>query len=165
MDSGVPHRSSHRLHRFNNHRFLSKQLEKVVERGFAKLILDMGDISFIGSTGVGVLVAFQKTLREKAGDVVLQDVQPKVHEVFDLLGFSRFFTVSQGLETSLAYFTKKPESPVFPKVFACPFCAARLRAGRAGRFRCPQCRTILVLADTGAVEPMSLPMVPVLVGA
>lgn len=150
---------------YSNHHYLKKRLETAVDEGFTRLILDMSGISFIGSTGAGVVVSLQKSLREKAGEVVLQDVQPKVYEVFDLLGFSRFFTVSHGLETSLAHFTKKPEPPVFPKVFACPLCAAKLRAGRAGRFRCPQCRTILVLADTGAVEPVRLPMAPLAAGA
>jgi tRNA(Ile2) C34 agmatinyltransferase TiaS len=43
-------------------------------------------------------------------------------------------------------------APLFPRVFPCPICEVKLRAGRAGRYRCSHCRTILALADTGAVD-------------
>jgi anti-sigma B factor antagonist len=135
-----------------NHQFFQKKVKMAVEAGFTRLILDMRGINFIGSTGVGGLVSLMRTLRSKAGDVVLQELQPKVYEVFQLLGFSRFFTVSGGLGESLAHFSEKPAAALFPRVFPCPICDVKLRAGRAGRFRCSQCRTILALTDTGAVE-------------
>jgi len=135
---------------YNNHHF-QKKVAMVIEAGFTRLVLDMRGINFIGSTGVGGLVALMRTLREKTGDVVLQELQPNVYEVFQLLGFSRFFNVSEGLQESLAHFSKEAPVPVFPRVVPCPICALKLRAGRSGRFRCPHCRTILALAETGAV--------------
>lgn len=135
-----------------NHHFFQKQAARAIDAGFTRLILDMSGISFIGSTGVGGLVNLMKTLRTNAGDLVLQHVQAKVYEVFQLLGFSRFFAVSNGLDESLAVFMQKPASAVFPRVFTCPVCDVKLRAPRAGRFRCSNCRTILALAETGAVD-------------
>ena len=55
-----------------------------------------------------------------------------------------------GSRSPLRLSRRRPRSP-FPKVFACPICEVKLRASRAGRFRCSQCRTILALAETGAV--------------
>lgn len=135
---------------YNQHYFQQKAT-MAVEEGFTRLILDMRGVNFIGSTGVGGLVSLMRTLRSKNGDVVLQQMQSKVFEVLQLLGFSRFFTVSDGLEESIAFLTKAPPTAMFPKVFACPICAVKLRASRAGRFRCSQCRTILALAETGTV--------------
>lgn len=120
-----------------NHRYFQKKLAMVVAAGFTRLILDMSEISFVGSVGVGGIASLQKTLRQKSGDMVIQQLQPKVCDVFDLLGLARFFTTTRGPEESLAHFTRKPATPVVPRVFACPTCAARLRAGRAGRYRCP----------------------------
>jgi len=135
-----------------NHHCFQKQAARAIDAGFTRLILDMSGISFIGSTGVGGLVNLMKTLRANAGDLVLQHVQAKVYEVFQLLGFSRFFAVSNGLDESLAVFVQKPVSAAFPRVFPCPVCGVKLRAPRAGRFRCSNCRTILALAETGAVN-------------
>ena len=134
-----------------NHHYFQQKVAMAIEAGFSRLVLDMRGINFIGSTGVGGLVSLMRTLRSKAGDVVLQEMQPKVYEVFQLLGFARFFPVTDGLEESIAFLTKAPPAAVFPKVFACPICGVKLRAGRAGRFRCSQCRTILALAETGAI--------------
>jgi anti-sigma B factor antagonist len=135
-----------------NHHFFQKKLAMAIEAGFTRLVLEMRGINFVGSTGVGGLVSLMKTLRSKAGDVVLQELQPKVFEVFQLLGFSRFFAVSCGREESLAHFTRQPAASLFPRVFPCPICDVKLRAPAAGRFRCSRCRTILALAETGAVD-------------
>ncbi len=134
-----------------NHHYFQQKVAMAIEAGYTRLILDMRGINFIGSTGVGGLFSLMRTLRSKAGDVVLQEMQAKVYEVFQLLGFSRFFSVTDGLEESIAFLTKAPPAAVFPRVFACPICSVKLRAGRAGRFRCSQCRTILALAEPGAV--------------
>jgi anti-anti-sigma factor len=134
----------------NNHYF-QKKLTKAVEAGFTRLILDLREVNFIGSAGVGGMVYLLRTVRSRAGDVVLQEMQPKVYEVFQLLGFSRFFTLSDGLEESISLLQAKPATTVFPRVFPCPVCDVKLRAIRAGRFRCSQCRTILALASTGSV--------------
>ena len=134
-----------------NHNYFQKKAAMVVDAGFTRLVLDMRGINFIGSTGVGGLVALMNSLRQKTGDVVLQEMQPRVYEVFQLLGFHQYFAVTDGIEESIARFTKKPVAASFPKVFPCPICDAKLRAGRAGRFRCAHCRTVLALAETGAV--------------
>ena len=135
---------------YNQHYFQQKAT-MAVEAGFTRLILDMRGVNFIGSTGVGGLVSLMRTLRAKSGDVVLQEMQPRVYEVFQLLGFHQYFAVTDGIEESIARFTKKPVAASFPKVFPCPICEVKLRAGRAGRFRCAHCRTVLALAETGAV--------------
>jgi anti-sigma B factor antagonist len=135
-----------------NHHFFQKQVTKAVEAGYTRIVLGMRGINFIGSMGVGGLVTLMNTLRSKSGDVVLQELQPKVYEVFQLLGFSRFFVVTDGPAESIAHFTQKAAVTVFPRVFACPICSVRLRASRAGRFRCSQCRTILVLDPSAAVS-------------
>lgn len=132
-----------------NHHYFQKQVAKLLDAGFTRLMFDLRDISFIGSTGVGGLVNLMNTLRARAGDLVLQDVQGKVHEVFQLLGYSRFFLASNGLAESIALLSPKPAPAAFPRVFRCPVCEVKLRAPRAGRFRCSHCRTTLVLDEAG----------------
>jgi anti-sigma B factor antagonist len=134
-----------------NHNYFQKRVAMAVDAGFTRLIFGMRGISFIGSTGVGGLVSLMNSLRRKTGDVVLQEMQPRVYEVFQLLGFHQYFAVTDGIEESIARFTKKPATDSFPKIFPCPICEVKLRAGRAGRFRCAHCRTVLALAETGAV--------------
>jgi anti-sigma B factor antagonist len=109
-------------------------------------------VSFIGSAGVASIVHILRTVRSQDGDLVLQEIQARTYEVFELLGFAQFFHVSSSRDESVAFLSRKPSPGTFPKVFACPICAIKLRAARAGRYRCSHCRTILALADTGAVD-------------
>ncbi|MCP4178729.1 MAG: anti-sigma F factor antagonist, partial [bacterium] len=44
-----------------------------------------------------------------------------------------------------------PKSDIFPKIFRCPICSKKLKASKAGRFRCSECKTILAIDNSGQV--------------
>ncbi len=135
-----------------NRDYFQNKTARAITAGFIRLVLDLRDVSFIGSAGVASIVHILKTVRPLGGDLVLQEIQPRTFEVFQLLGFSRFFHVSGGRDESVAILSRQPVRGAFPRIFACPICALKLRAARAGRYRCSHCRTILALAETGAVD-------------
>ncbi|WHE97443.1 STAS domain-containing protein, partial [Treponema pallidum] len=107
------------------------------------------------STGIGSFTAFLKTVKPKGGDIVLLDIQPKVYEVFQLLGFSQFFNIRDSIADAVSLFRNKV-SPLkvdtFPKVFSCPICSKKLKATKQGRFRCSECKTILALDASAHVS-------------
>jgi hypothetical protein len=111
----------------------------------------MSGLYYITSTGFGTFTYLLKMVKPRNGDIVLQQIQPKVYEVLQLLGFSQFFNIKENLNESIAYFAKHFEAPVFPKVFTCPICSKRLRASKAGRFRCGECKTILVIDEAASI--------------
>lgn len=135
-----------------NHQYFQGKAAMAIAAGFTRIVLDLRDVSFIGSAGVGSIVHVLRTVKALDGDLVLEGIQARTHEVFDLLGFAQFFHVSRSRDESVAFLSRKPSAATFPKIFACPICAIKLRAARAGRFRCSRCRTTLALADTGAVD-------------
>jgi anti-anti-sigma factor len=131
-----------------------KRVTKAIEGGFTKLIFDCGGLNYVSSTGIGSFTSFLKTLKSTGGDLVLLDVQPKVYEVFQLLGFSQFFNIRDKAEDALNYFKGGAQSAlgsIFPKVFDCPICGKKLKAVKAGRFRCSECKTILAVDNEGNV--------------
>jgi hypothetical protein len=84
------------------------------------------------------------------GDLVLLDVQPKVYEVFQLLGFSQFFNIRGTVEEAVTYLQGDAATGViFPKIFNCPICAKKLKATKPGRFRCSECKTIISVDGIG----------------
>ncbi|WP_461248685.1 STAS domain-containing protein, partial [Treponema sp. R6D11] len=110
--------------------------------------------NFKFSTGIGSFTTFLKAVKPQGGDLVLLDIQPKVFEVFQLLGFSQFFNIRESLEDSIEFFNsdKVQDKPsIFPKVVACPLCYKKLKAVKAGRFRCSECKSILAIDDNGQV--------------
>ena len=137
-----------------NSNFFQKRINRAVEAGFSKLIFNCGGLTYVSSTGIGSFTAFLKAVKPKSGDIVLLEIQPRVYEVFQLLGFSQFFTIRDTLDDAIQYFRKSGASPatnVFPRTFKCPVCSTRLRASRSGRFRCSKCRTILAIDASGQV--------------
>jgi anti-anti-sigma factor len=151
LDGGLVIEGSGWLDLYNYDQF-PKRVAKAIEAGYTRLVFDLHAVSYMSSPSIGGLTTLLLTVRAKGGDMVLQCVSPQVYEVWQLLGFTGFFTFTSTLEDSVAHFTRRPADVVFPRDFACPICAVRLRAGRAGRFRCGQCRTVLALAATGAVD-------------
>lgn len=137
-----------------NSNFFQKRINRAVEAGFTKLIFHCGGLTYVSSTGIGSFTAFLKAVKPRGGDIVLLEIQPRVYEVFQLLGFSQFFNIRDTLDDAIGYFgnaVEKPAVDLFPKTFKCPVCSTRLRANRPGRFRCSKCRTILAIDQGGQV--------------
>jgi anti-anti-sigma factor len=137
-----------------NSNMFQKRVTKAIENGFNKLIFHCGSLNYVSSTGIGSFTHFLKAVKPLGGDLVLLEIQPRVYEVFQLLGFSQFFNIKDNLNDAVAFFSSesiKKEDSVFPKTFRCPICSKKLRATRAGRFRCSECKTILAIDNTGQV--------------
>lgn len=136
-----------------NSSFFQKRVSKVVEAGYNNLIFNCAALNYVSSTGIGSFTAFLKMVKPKGGDVVLLEIQPKVYEVFQLLGFSQFFNIKDTTAEAVAFF--KEDAPAtegaFPKIFSCPVCSKKLKAVKSGRFRCSECKTILAIDNQGQV--------------
>ncbi len=136
-----------------NSSFFQKRVAKVVDAGYTNLIFNCATLNYVSSTGIGSFTAFLKMVKPKGGDIVLLEIQAKVYEVFQLLGFSQFFNIKESTDSAIAFFQQETVAVVgvFPKTFSCPLCSKKLKATRAGRFRCSECKTILAIDDQGQV--------------
>jgi anti-anti-sigma factor len=137
-----------------NSNYFQKRVARAIEFGFTRLIFQCGGLNYVSSTGIGSFTAFLKSLKPHGGDLILLEIQPKVYEVFQLLGFSQFFNIRETLEDAVNFFRSggDPESTsLFPRIFACPICSKKLKAVKPGRFRCSECKTILAIDNSGQI--------------
>jgi anti-anti-sigma factor len=137
-----------------NSNYFQKKILRAIEHGFTRLIFHCNGLNYVSSTGIGSFTAFLKAVKPRGGDLVLLEIQPKVYEVFQLLGFSQFFNIKDDLEDALRIFRSNGggrSGGIFPKIFACPICSKRLKAVKPGRFRCSECKTILAIDTAGQV--------------
>lgn len=151
MEGGVVFHLKGYIDTYNSNAF-QRRISKVVDSGYRHLVFHCGGLGYISSTGIGAFVALLKQLEAAQGDVALVQVQPKVYEVFQILGFSEFFAFADDVEHArrmLESGRARQKVTPFPRSFACPVCSTRLRAKKAGRFRCAKCKTIL-LVDSDA---------------
>jgi anti-sigma B factor antagonist len=132
-----------------------RRVENAINAGYNRLIFDFSGITYISSTGIGAFTYFLKEVKPRGGDMVFVGLIRKVLEVFELLGFSHFFHIVETLDEAVGMLDVQSNSAgggLFPKVFACPICRKRLKAPKDGRFRCSECKTILVIDKTAQVS-------------
>lgn len=136
-----------------NSTFFQKRVSTVVDAGYTNIIFNCAALNYVSSTGIGSFTAFLKLVKPKGGDIVLLEIQPKVYEVFQLLGFSQFFNIKDTTDEAIQFFKQDApmEDEIFPKIFSCPVCSKRLKATKSGRFRCSECKTILAIDNQGQV--------------
>ena len=137
-----------------NSAFFQKRIAKIIDSGFIQIVFNCAALNYVSSTGIGSFTAFLKTVKPRGGDIVLLDIQPKVYEIFQLLGFSQFFNIKDALYDAVSFFQSSSttaNAQVFPKIFACPICSKKLKATKAGRFRCSECKTILAIDNNAQV--------------
>ncbi|MFH1754407.1 MAG: STAS domain-containing protein [Candidatus Latescibacterota bacterium] len=72
------------------------------DRGFRFLIVDMSEVSFIASSGVGALIVLTGEFSVKGGSVRFVSLSPAVRRVIRLLNLERFITIDASEEEALA---------------------------------------------------------------
>ncbi len=73
---------------------LRRELHQLVDRKGA-IVVDLHDVTFIDSSGLGVLVGTLKRMRERDPDeaLVLEGLQDPVRKVFDITGLTELFAI------------------------------------------------------------------------
>lgn len=81
-------------------------LLSLIDRGQHQLIVDLKDVTFIDSSGLGALVSALKTLKRGSGtgDVRLARVQPPVVSLLEIIRLNRVFTSYQSVEQAIQSF-------------------------------------------------------------
>jgi anti-sigma B factor antagonist len=73
---------------------LRTELSTLLDRDARSLVLDLGSLRFIDSSGLGVLVEALERLRAQHGEsIVLRGMQEPVRRVFEITGLTELFTI------------------------------------------------------------------------
>jgi len=132
--------------------YFSKQISKVRQNQITKLIFHCSSLNYLSSTGIGAFFSIAKDLQKENGNIILNSLQPKVYEVFKIVGFSKHFIIKNNLEESINYFRENENEPIFPKQFNCPVCKALLKVKKPGKYGCKLCSTIMKIDNYGVIS-------------
>ena len=69
---------------------LRDQIKDLLTKGQKKILLNLGDVNYIDSSGIGELVSAYTTVRNQGGELKLLNLTKKVH---DLLQITKLYTV------------------------------------------------------------------------
>jgi serine/threonine-protein kinase RsbW len=79
-----------------------------VSAGARHILLDLQGVTFMSSSGLRALLLVRKELLNHGGQLRLAALQPQVHEVFALTGFTQVFAIHQTREEALRAFGQSP---------------------------------------------------------
>ena len=69
---------------------LRKTIRQLLDEGHTNIVLNLADVDYIDSSGIGELVSAYTAVRNKSGELKLLHLTKKVH---DLLQITKLFTV------------------------------------------------------------------------
>lgn len=77
---------------------LQEHLVEVLRDGSSSIVLDLSEVTFLDSTGLGVLITGLKRCRSADGDLVLVTAQPNVLKVLEITGLNDVFKVHDSVD-------------------------------------------------------------------
>ena len=81
---------------------LREQLIKLVNDQRFRIVVDLEDVDFIDSTGLGVLIGALKRVRTHDGDLVLVCTEKRIIKVFEITGLNQVFHLHESVDAAVA---------------------------------------------------------------
>ena len=84
---------------------LAETLRTITDSGRYKIALDMGEVTYVSSAGLRVLIDTQKTCKTlNQGELVLASVPQRIYETLDLAGFVPLFKFFEDTTAAIGSF-------------------------------------------------------------
>lgn len=81
---------------------LKDKLLQLERDGIHNIAIDLAQVGFIDSVGLGVLIGALRRARAGGGTLVLAGPNPRIRRILDITGLSSTFTVVQSVEEGLS---------------------------------------------------------------
>jgi anti-sigma B factor antagonist len=81
---------------------LKGTLNELLGKGQSRLVIDLGGVAYIDSSGLGVLVAAMKQARAAGGNVRLCSLQEEVRSIFEMTRLIKVMSVHPDREEAVA---------------------------------------------------------------
>ena len=72
---------------------LRESLIGYIEKGHKSFIIDLGNVDYIDSSGLGTLVAIQKRALQNGGSVIIKNLKGLVKDLFELTRLTKVFEI------------------------------------------------------------------------
>jgi len=85
---------------------LRDTVRELIGKGDKKILLNLGDVTYIDSSGIGELVSAFTTVRNQGGELKLLKLTKKVHDLLQITKLYTVFDVKDDETTAIASFKK-----------------------------------------------------------
>jgi anti-sigma B factor antagonist len=81
---------------------LRDTLISVIDEGHVNLVIDLSQVAFLDSTGLGVLIGLLHRLRSRDGSLVLAGASDRVYKVFHTTQLTKILTITDTVTDAIA---------------------------------------------------------------
>lgn len=85
---------------------LRDSIRDLISKGQKKILLNLGDVTYIDSSGIGELVSAFTAVRKEQGELKLLNLTKKVHDLLQITKLYTVFDVKDDEAQAIAAFTK-----------------------------------------------------------
>ena len=87
---------------------LKEEIKQLSDKGTSSIHLNLSQVEFINSSGLGSLVSIMKEIRLLKGRLTLSNLAGYVQEIFDITQLSHIFEIFETEEEALASYQPAP---------------------------------------------------------
>lgn len=85
---------------------LRDTIRDLIGRGERKILLNLGDVTYIDSSGIGELVSAFTTVRNQGGELKLLNLTKKVHDLLQITKLYTVFDIKDDEATAIKSFSR-----------------------------------------------------------
>jgi anti-anti-sigma factor len=79
-----------------------EQVFNLLNEGITSIIADFKLLRYVNSTGLGILLHFSKTAKEKGGCFKIANINENVYEIIEIIGATTLLEIYDDLEEAIA---------------------------------------------------------------
>ncbi|MGM0443604.1 MAG: STAS domain-containing protein [Fibrobacterota bacterium] len=76
----------------------------LIDEGTVNIIADFSQLRYVNSTGLGILLHFSKSAKEKGGSFKVCEVNDNVYEIIDIIGATTLLEIYDTVEDAINSF-------------------------------------------------------------
>ncbi len=87
-----------------DYELFTNEIKNLVDEGHVDLVLDLGKVRYINSTGLGILVSGLTTLKKTMGQMKICNLSNRIDRLFSVTSLTTIFPTFETVDEALASF-------------------------------------------------------------
>lgn len=84
-----------------SHQLFLPQIESLLEEGHRKFVLDMTELGWINSSGLGLFIGARRRIEEAGGQLVICGVNQRIRDIFEVTALATMYTIVPDVKAAL----------------------------------------------------------------
>jgi len=80
---------------------INEQINTLIDQGKRRIIIDLKDVEWMNSSGLGILIGAITTLRNNNGSLILVNISERIENLLKITKLHNLFTIYPDVETAV----------------------------------------------------------------